>query len=466
MTCAKQQLFQYRSRGILAMHSDPKNEMLNAANKRDAFYSGEVNSLGYIDPQRNMSCNHDQRHQHKPLLSKIDYSGSLELYPIHTVPSIDQKKSGSNNYHRNLISQSMYILKQLKGAQRERQRYAALVIEQGKLNGIDNHNPTHAPREAPGSSLEIPMINQHQVYTNKFIDFNRNNGFSREILFRKLERSKCREGLSLRTDQAAFKCFGESHRWRRSHLINTISERESNQNLDLPSLKNGAERRAPFSKIIPQSSIAGDSHQSVFSEASLQKKQRMHGNNPTKISTRSAFSHLRLSTSCLNSDTHRTLIRESTRNDVIIARGREASDFAGNIQFQGIVAKYQAEFANLSPYSRKRGFIARRIIDDVRNKSPPGRFLKEDALSGLWYETGQEEAIKMAMITLRSHSRKIKKEASSSDQIINQSSSQISVNEQMNRSYRNIKDSEIAQDLLSLANISGSNLNVEHHASA
>ena len=92
--------------------------------------------------------------------------------------------------------------------------------------------------------------------------------------------------------------------------------------------------------------------------------------------------------------------------------------------------------------------------------------MTEYAISGLWYETGQEEAIKMAMITLSSHSRKIKKEASSSDQIINQSSSQISVNEQMNRSYRNIKDSEIAQDLLSLANISGSNLNIEHHASA
>jgi len=108
----------------------------------------------------------------------------------------------------------------------------------------------------------------------------------------------------------------------------------------------------------------------------------------------------------------RVLVKKSNPNDVLIARGREASDFEGNIQFQSIVASFHGEFSKLSPYSRERSVVAKRIVKIIMEKNPPGRFLKEDSASGLWYDAGVEEGIKMAMITLRSLSRSAKRSRS------------------------------------------------------
>lgn len=117
----------------------------------------------------------------------------------------------------------------------------------------------------------------------------------------------------------------------------------------------------------------------------------------------------------------RVLVKKSNPNDVLIARGREASDFEGNIQFQSIVASFHGEFSKLSPYSRERSVVAKRIVKIIMEKNPPGRFLKEDSASGLWYDAGVEEGIKMAMITLRSLSRSAKrsrrKELSKNDSV-------------------------------------------------
>merc|ERR1712071_688821 len=76
-----------------------------------------------------------------------------------------------------------------------------------------------------------------------------------------------------------------------------------------------------------------------------------------------------------------------------------------------IIASFKDEFANLSPYSRARADVARRVVNCVRQKIPSGRFLKEDSESGLWYDAGDEEALKMTMITLRSLSRAAKRAA-------------------------------------------------------
>lgn len=145
----------------------------------------------------------------------------------------------------------------------------------------------------------------------------------------------------------------------------------------------------------------------------------------------------------------RVLIRESTPNDVIVARGREASDFEGNRQFQAIIASFKDEFSNLSPYSRARANVARRVVNCVRQKNPPGRFLKEDSASGLWYDAGDEEALKMTMITLRSLSRAAKRAAKKVARV-----------EEEQRAH---SDSlKTANDLLALAGISSRRASASH----
>mmetsp|Transcript_7645 Transcript_7645/g.11365 ORF Transcript_7645/g.11365 Transcript_7645/m.11365 type:complete len:651 (-) Transcript_7645:111-2063(-) len=145
----------------------------------------------------------------------------------------------------------------------------------------------------------------------------------------------------------------------------------------------------------------------------------------------------------------RVLIRESTPNDVIVARGREASDFEGNRQFQAIIASFKDEFSNLSPYSRARANVARRVVNCVRQKNPPGRFLKEDSASGLWYDAGDEEALKMTMITLRSLSRAAKRAAKKVARV-----------EEEQRAH---SDSlKTANDLLALAGVSSRRASASH----
>jgi len=145
----------------------------------------------------------------------------------------------------------------------------------------------------------------------------------------------------------------------------------------------------------------------------------------------------------------RVLIRESTPNDVIVARGREASDFEGNRQFQAIIASFKDEFSNLSPYSRARANVARRVVNCVRQKNPPGRFLKEDSASGLWYDAGDEEALKMTMITLRSLSRAAKRAAKNAAR----------VGEEQRAHSDSLKT---ANDLLALAGVSNRHASASH----
>lgn len=169
-------------------------------------------------------------------------------------------------------------------------------------------------------------------------------------------------------------------------------------------------RRASISQAI-LSSLLGNGNAEVgkYTEAGpitteLMTKKQVRGTKETNTQKKSKAVAKQKSDS-------RVFIRESTPNDVIVARGREASDFEGNRQFQAIIASFKDEFANLSPYSRARADVARRVVNCVRQKIPSGRFLKEDSESGLWYDAGDEEALKMTMITLRSLSRAAKRAA-------------------------------------------------------
>ena len=466
MTCAKQQPNQYQGRVLPVLCSKPNDSigMLQAGSKRNVF-SRVLNSLDGVNEQQRFSRSlYDLE---KSSLGN-QYAEMLEPYPIQHVPLTKRNRGGSGNYHRDLLSQSMDILQQQQAAQREQQRHAAFVFQRDKFN--NNAKNLFQGVDGPFNSHQM---NNNQHFVHDLTKTRREEVLPRDSTFLERECIRRRGGFSLGTDKDTFQFDPSYH--RKSSQPNSSFYQGINDGLNLHSnVRNPQERRASITKAMLQSSFHG-----IDSEESMNKKQELFTHathfspnastkkNEVKNSTSGTdFSKSHFFSKCPDDENHRILIRESTPNDVIIARGREASDFAGNVQFQKIVAKYQAEFVSLSPYSRERSLVARRIVDTIRNKSPPGRFLKEDALSGLWYDAGEDEAVKMAMITLRSHSRQTKHQPSSSDHSINHPHKSVSHNQNLannyNRSWDNIDDSEIAHELLSFANMSSNNTNTDY----
>merc|ERR1739848_933010 len=57
----------------------------------------------------------------------------------------------------------------------------------------------------------------------------------------------------------------------------------------------------------------------------------------------------------------------------------------------------------LAPTTKKleKAHIAAGIVNDIRTMNPPGRFLKEEKGTGMWYDIGDAKAIKKAGQALR-----------------------------------------------------------------
>ena len=73
------------------------------------------------------------------------------------------------------------------------------------------------------------------------------------------------------------------------------------------------------------------------------------------------------------------------RFDVICARGNEAKNHHGNVMFRKIVRSFVPQYSQAT--SRfKKSMIVSQIVDAVRQQSPDGGFVKEEA--GHWYEVG------------------------------------------------------------------------------
>eukprot|EP00522_Entomoneis_paludosa_P013679 CAMPEP_0172442152 /NCGR_PEP_ID=MMETSP1065-20121228/2626_1 /TAXON_ID=265537 /ORGANISM="Amphiprora paludosa, Strain CCMP125" /LENGTH=465 /DNA_ID=CAMNT_0013191895 /DNA_START=87 /DNA_END=1484 /DNA_ORIENTATION=- len=78
--------------------------------------------------------------------------------------------------------------------------------------------------------------------------------------------------------------------------------------------------------------------------------------------------------------------------DVICARGKKALEHAGNKRFRAMVS------GNMDTYSKaktklEKSLIVSHIIDQVRQASPPGGFLREDEdAPGVWFEVGDAVA--------------------------------------------------------------------------
>merc|ERR1712232_170184 len=92
-------------------------------------------------------------------------------------------------------------------------------------------------------------------------------------------------------------------------------------------------------------------------------------------------------------------IRKVHANDVLCGRGGVANQHVGNIAWRMMVAENQHAYLILS--RREKTKMSTRIVNEIRNQDPPGRFLKRNADTGLWFDIGDKEARKKTSQALR-----------------------------------------------------------------
>mmetsp|Transcript_25332 Transcript_25332/g.37404 ORF Transcript_25332/g.37404 Transcript_25332/m.37404 type:complete len:534 (-) Transcript_25332:243-1844(-) len=103
-------------------------------------------------------------------------------------------------------------------------------------------------------------------------------------------------------------------------------------------------------------------------------------------------------------------ITEPNKNDVLCGRGGRINAHDGNVQFREIVAAHKKEYLSKSTKKLEKAHIAARLIQQIRTMDPPGRFLKEDTDTGLWFDIGDAKAIKKAGQALREDAPEIRPE--------------------------------------------------------
>jgi hypothetical protein len=94
-------------------------------------------------------------------------------------------------------------------------------------------------------------------------------------------------------------------------------------------------------------------------------------------------------------------------HDVLSGRGNFVNYHAGNEHFRALVCKYKLEYVK-SPKPEKRKF-SRMIVDEIQNRNPAGRFLKQDLATLLWHDIGEKKALGKTLQALREGAPDIKK---------------------------------------------------------
>ncbi len=93
------------------------------------------------------------------------------------------------------------------------------------------------------------------------------------------------------------------------------------------------------------------------------------------------------------------LHEEPHSNDVLCGRGQVINAHPGNVHFRSIVNHLKLEYV-MSKKADKKVF-ANVIVESIRSRNPPGRFLKQDKETKLWYDVGDKVALGKTRQALR-----------------------------------------------------------------
>lgn len=103
-------------------------------------------------------------------------------------------------------------------------------------------------------------------------------------------------------------------------------------------------------------------------------------------------------------------VAEPNENDVLCGRGGRINSHVGNVQFRDIIQSKKKEYLAKTTKKLEKAHIAAAIVNDIRSMKPPGRFLKEDKGSGMWFDIGDAKAIKKTGQALREDAPEIRPE--------------------------------------------------------
>eukprot|EP00537_Pseudo-nitzschia_pungens_P010946 CAMPEP_0172393320 /NCGR_PEP_ID=MMETSP1061-20121228/9212_1 /TAXON_ID=37318 /ORGANISM="Pseudo-nitzschia pungens, Strain cf. pungens" /LENGTH=598 /DNA_ID=CAMNT_0013124357 /DNA_START=18 /DNA_END=1814 /DNA_ORIENTATION=- len=92
-------------------------------------------------------------------------------------------------------------------------------------------------------------------------------------------------------------------------------------------------------------------------------------------------------------------VKDPHAHDVLSGRGNFVNYHDGNEHFRKLVRKYKLEYVNCP--KQQKGKFSKLIVDAIRARDPPGRFLKQDKDSKLWYDIGEKKALDKTRQALR-----------------------------------------------------------------
>mmetsp|Transcript_9194 Transcript_9194/g.10106 ORF Transcript_9194/g.10106 Transcript_9194/m.10106 type:complete len:823 (+) Transcript_9194:173-2641(+) len=97
------------------------------------------------------------------------------------------------------------------------------------------------------------------------------------------------------------------------------------------------------------------------------------------------------------------------QHDILSGRGNGANQHPGNIFFRNLIHKYKHHYIHTGPSEKK--LITKRIVEEVQNRNPPGRFLKQNNATELWDCLDIDKVLKKTGQALREKAPELKKRA-------------------------------------------------------
>ena len=79
-------------------------------------------------------------------------------------------------------------------------------------------------------------------------------------------------------------------------------------------------------------------------------------------------------------------------NDVIYGKGAGANNHSGNKYFRNLVQEHQDAYLFDAKNNYEKYLITMTILTNIRNLSPPGRFIMQDKGSKLWNDVSDDKA--------------------------------------------------------------------------
>lgn len=105
------------------------------------------------------------------------------------------------------------------------------------------------------------------------------------------------------------------------------------------------------------------------------------------------------------------IVLRPNNNDVLCGRGSRSYCHPGNIQFRKIVSNHKHRY-NTSD-NKFKPFIAEGIVNLLKRRSPPGRYLSEDKERRIWIEINHNAAVQKTQQALREKTKWAKNDSES-----------------------------------------------------